>query len=82
MDWGFTTFLALRDVYNTQKGFLVDDVLEVPSSSLTLPMHKSVRVLLKERATVRSRPCQDFLCTEGTPMGCCKPRPSKGALIQ
>ena len=37
VDWGFTTFLALRDIYNLQqKGFLVDDVLEV-ITSFTLP---------------------------------------------
>ena len=29
MDWGFTSFLALKEIANLQKGFLVDDTLEV-----------------------------------------------------
>ena len=43
VDWGFTTFLALRDIFNTQqKGFLVDDTLEVPS--LPLPCHVPIGI--------------------------------------
>ena len=42
VDWGFTTFLPLRDLYNAQKGYLVDDTLEV--ASLPLPAMMSLRL--------------------------------------
>ncbi len=29
VDWGFTTFLPLKEVTNQQKGFLLEDTLEV-----------------------------------------------------
>ena len=29
VDWGFTSFLALKEIANLQKGFLIDDTLEV-----------------------------------------------------
>ncbi len=31
VDWGFTTFMQLRDVLDKSKGFLKDDKLEVCS---------------------------------------------------
>ena len=34
MDWGFTSFLALKEIVNLQKGFLVDDTLEVRGRQL------------------------------------------------
>ena len=37
VDWGFTTFMALRDVLDPKRGFLKDDTLEVPLAPGHLP---------------------------------------------
>lgn len=39
VDWGFTTFLLLKEICSPQRGYLLNDTLEVPGS-LTQPHAK------------------------------------------